>query len=323
MGGSCLPRARQMVIKLSQDRDKTVQLWDAQTGELQLMLEGHTSGITSVRKNTPLPTSFLRLQKKYNHTFKTQSVALSLFFCIMLVTNKMLNDRREVNCLAVSADRKYYRDGQTFVKRSLRPTEWQLSPLKGIVHVPRQGRERILNEAAAMRYIADNTNIPIPKLHCAFEDDGAVYLIMEYVEGSTMDELGVEQRTIVQQELDGHIKTLHALKSRKVGGPSGLVVPPYRVTRNSPRETWQLKESGVDEYVFCHNDLSQQNIIVDPVTLQIRAIIDWEYAGFYPEYFDLPFFKRLGQSVALDAELDDSEKLLSFLNSNLVSTRTF
>jgi len=236
----------------------------------------------------------------------------------MYVTNKSLNDRREPNCIAVTPDRKYYHDGSTFVKRSLRPTEWQIHPMKGHIHVPRQGRERILNEAAAMRYIADHTKIPIPKLHCAFEDDGAVYLVMEYVEGKTMDQLSAEQRNIVQQELDRHIETLHGLKSRTVGGPSGLVVPPYRVTRNSPREVWELKESKLDEYVFCHNDLSQQNVIVDPVTFQIRAIIDWEYAGFYPEFFDFPFFKRLGPSVALEGETDDTEKLLAFLSSHLV-----
>jgi len=236
----------------------------------------------------------------------------------MYVTNRSLNDRREPKCIAVSPERKYYRDGNTFVKRSLRTTEWQINPVRGVIHVPRQGRERVLNEASAMRYIADNTNIPITKLHCDFEDDGAVYLVMEYVEGNTMDQLSADQRKVVQLELDRHIETLHGLKSRIVGGPSGLVVPPHRVTLKSPREVWELKESEFDEYVFCHNDLSQQNVIVDPVTLQIRAIIDWEYAGFYPEFFDFPFFKRLGPSVALDDEVDDTEKLLEFLTSNLV-----
>ena len=76
--------------------------------------------------------------------------------------------------------------------------------MKSFVHVPRQGRERVLNEAAAIQYIANNTDIPIPKLHCSFEDDGATYLIMEYIEGVTTDELSDEQRNIVQQELQAH-----------------------------------------------------------------------------------------------------------------------
>jgi hypothetical protein len=84
----------------------------------------------------------------------------------MPVTPQMLNSRREKGCIAITADRKYYHVGDTFVKRSLRPSEWQTNPLKGTLHVPRQGRERALNEAAAMKYIAQMTDIPIPKLYC-------------------------------------------------------------------------------------------------------------------------------------------------------------
>jgi len=87
------------------------------------------------------------------------------------------------------------------------------------------------------------------------------------------------------------------------------------VTRKTAREHWDLKQSDSADFVFCHNDLSMQNVIVDPISLKIRAIIDWEYAGFYPEYFDTRFYKRLGPSIALEGEKDDSEELLDFLNS--------
>lgn len=62
-------------------------------------------------------------------------------------------------------------------------------------------------------------------------------------------------------------------------------------------------------------DLTMPNIIVDPVTFKIRAVLDWEYAGFYPEHFDRQFYKRSGASVALDGEEDDADELLNFLNS--------
>lgn len=61
-----------------------------------------------------------------------------------------------------------------------------------------------------------------------------------------------------------------------------------------------------------------QNTIVDPISLEIRAIIDWEYAGFYPAFFERKFYERLGPSVALEGEEDDSEKLLAFLNARHV-----
>ncbi|KAK4235309.1 hypothetical protein C8A03DRAFT_17940, partial [Achaetomium macrosporum] len=40
--------------------------------------------------------------------------------------------------------------------------------------------------------------------------------------------------------------------------------------------------------VCCHNDLSQDNVIVNPETLKVDAIIDWKYGGFWPEWFGEP-----------------------------------
>ena len=97
------------------------------------------------------------------------------------------------------------------------------------------------------------------------------------------------------------------------------VVPPFRVAQKTAKEYWDLENSEFEEFVFCHNDLSMQNTIVDPVSLKIRAIVDWEYAGFYPEFFERKFYERLGPSIALEGEEDDSEKLLAFLSSRETS----
>ena len=232
----------------------------------------------------------------------------------MPVTNRMLNRKKEDGCIAITAERKYYHVGETFVKRSLRPHEWQVS-LQGTIHVPRLGRERILNEAASLRFIREHTAIPVPTVHACFEDDEAVYLVTEYVQGEDMASLNEEQKGTVMKELERHLDTLRTLVSEKIGGPSGLVVPPYRVTKASLRDDWNLRSSEESEYVFCHNDLSQHNVIVDPQTLSIRAIVDWEYAGFYPTFFESRFFRRIGPSAAIGDEQDDSERLLEFLQS--------
>jgi thiamine kinase-like enzyme len=39
-------------------------------------------------------------------------------------------------------------------------------------------------------------------------------------------------------------------------------------------DNWHLGPSDRDEYTFCHNDVSQQNIVVDPNTLKFNAFID-------------------------------------------------
>lgn len=187
----------------------------------------------------------------------------------------MLNTRKEENWFAVTSERKYYQVGNTFIKRSLRPREWQVTA-KGTFNVPRSRRERLLNEAAAIIFIQEKTNIPVPVLHCSFKDDDAVYLIMENVEGMSMAELGDEQRATVQQELEQHLQTMQSLRSSRIGGPSGIVLLPYRATLHSIRDQWSPNESNSKEYVVCHNDLSQQNVVVDPDTMKIKAILDWE-----------------------------------------------
>ncbi|KAI0395401.1 kinase-like protein [Xylariaceae sp. FL0594] len=225
----------------------------------------------------------------------------------------------EEGCFAITFERKYYRRGGSFIKRTLRPTEFRTG-YRGL-HVPRLRMESLMNEAESLRYIRQHTDIPVPRVYCDFEDDDAYYLVTEYVEGVGMSDLSSDdQKAVVRRELESHLATLKkTLTFNRLGGPSGIVIPPYRVLRRTEPETdhqWRrLKPSDQKEYVFCHNDLSQQYVIVDPDTLKINAIIDWEYAGFYPASFEWPFYTRLGPSVAVKDEVDDSLELLEFLES--------
>lgn len=56
--------------------------------------------------------------------------------------------------------------------------------------------------------------------------------------------------------------------------------------------------------------------MLTPDTLQVRAILDWEYAGFFPAEFEAMFFRRLGPSVAVEGEENDGDKLLDILYEN-------
>jgi hypothetical protein len=64
----------------------------------------------------------------------------------------MLNTRKQENYAGISAEQKYYRVADTFVKRSLRPREWHIT-LKGTSHLPRSGRVRLLNDAAVINEV--------------------------------------------------------------------------------------------------------------------------------------------------------------------------
>lgn len=75
------------------------------------------------------------------------------------------------------------------------------------------------------------------------------------------------------------LNTLDTLKSSKLGGPTGIAIPPDRVSNLTEQDVWKFRESDTEDYVFCHNDLSQHNTLVDPATLKIIGIIGWEYPG--------------------------------------------
>lgn len=83
-----------------------------------------------------------------------------------------------------------------------------------------------MNEAESLQFVRKHTDVPVPSGRCHFEDDGAYYLITDYVEGVGMSDLEQEQKTTVRQELDVHVAKLRSLTSSRLGGPSGIVIPP-------------------------------------------------------------------------------------------------
>jgi thiamine kinase-like enzyme len=84
----------------------------------------------------------------------------------------------------------------------------------------------------------------------------------------------------------------------------------------SARHEWKMQLGKLGGLVFCHNDFSTHNIIVDLATLEVEAVVDWEYAGFYPAEFEGMYFRRPGPSVALEGEFNDEESLLKIMLEN-------
>ncbi|PMD60200.1 kinase-like protein [Hyaloscypha bicolor E] len=209
-------------------------------------------------------------------------------------------------------EREYSRFQDRFLKRSLRPTEYKLD-FRGQPYVPVANEARLENEAACLRFIKAATNIPVPEVLAAYEKDGSFFLWTEICHGIPMKELSVTDQAVVIKELEGHLRILQTLRSNRIGGPTGIICPPPRVSLHFPKDkVWPSISSSDDEFVFCHDDLSQFNVIVDKDTLTISGIIDWEFAGYYPSYFESPFYRSSKPSGAQVKDLPDTSKLISF-----------
>lgn len=68
-------------------------------------------------------------------------------------------------------------------------------------------------------------------------------------------------------------------------------------------------EEESEEYVFCHNDIGQHNVLVDAKSLEIKAIIDWKFSGFFPRWVEGALWKDVGHALTLG----DEDRLRSWL----------
>lgn len=59
------------------------------------------------------------------------------------------------------------------------------------------------------------------------------------------------------------------------------MIPPYRVMAKVVLQEWKMKPRASEDLVFCHNDFSTHNVVVNPATLKVMAVLDWECFGFY------------------------------------------
>ncbi|OAA34195.1 Protein kinase-like domain protein [Metarhizium rileyi] len=190
----------------------------------------------------------------------------------------------------------YYVTESVLIKRQPHPSELG-KDIHGHPVINPYIAERLRNEAAVLQYLRATTTIPVPEILDLQTANGLVYLKMSWVKGAI--ELGrvPAQRieaavTAVSSQLESEIlPQLRNLRSDRMGSPDAdlPIIPPERF--------WEWKENRrwpaiAGDYAFCHLDLDRQNILVNPDTYKIVAIVDWEMAGFFPPEWELPFWKQ-------------------------------
>ncbi|OAA57878.1 Protein kinase-like domain protein [Niveomyces insectorum RCEF 264] len=180
---------------------------------------------------------------------------------------------------------------------------------------------RVRREVEAMAYVHGHTSVPVPRvLESHFDtDDNDSWFRMERVGGSPLDQAwpemsdGSRARTI--HLLKSYFAQLHAVCPPEpgwIGSCSGgtaydhrlnslFAYGPFKNTadfhdflvapiRNCPNpqlaEKYRTQFPDTHKIVFAHADLSWEHIFVDPRTGDVTGIIDWEMAGFWPEWWE-------------------------------------
>lgn len=235
-----------------------------------------------------------------------------------------------------------------------------------LVKKSQNGRhDRLLKEIENMKFVAEHTTIPIPKVLAVLTaDDGiTTYLVMNYIPAPTVAEawptLTPAEKEEVTLELAKHLRHLHNLRPASPAMFSGCNGGPlpgnlydlhiYGKSRQSPGYDLEKMESSLQysqhgkrvlhhkyngpfyseaEWIatlwarcfdwnprmhrafrkmtevtfcdhtaqFCHGDLQLQNMLLERIPAEDRkdeftnpfrvTLIDWEAAGWYPEFWD-------------------------------------
>lgn len=172
------------------------------------------------------------------------------------------------------------------------------------------------NEAIALRFVKAHTTIPVPEVISSDWDR----VTMEYIEGQTLQQawpvLTSSQRSEILAQLSDYIAQMRSLGGISLGrlDGQGVVVPSFMertggpfgtlsefhdwlasplTERNSRSIYWhQITTQLGAEYpiVLTHADIAARNIMIRDG--RIVAIIDWESAGWYPEYWEYVFAMR-------------------------------
>ncbi|KJZ80059.1 hypothetical protein HIM_00773 [Hirsutella minnesotensis 3608] len=179
-----------------------------------------------------------------------------------------------------------------------------------------------LAEAHAMRFIAQHTTIPVPKVYCAFNHKGKTYIVMSRIKGRMAwrgwhdrpDES--KRRVLAQLELlVAQIRALNPPSGLSVAGVNGgpicdrrlpprLFWGPFATIRDFHEElvnganldtdyehlspalcdlfTFYRQPSG--RSVLTHGDLSSLNVLVKGD--EVVGIVNWETAGWLPSYWE-------------------------------------
>ncbi|KAH7405720.1 kinase-like domain-containing protein [Phaeosphaeria sp. MPI-PUGE-AT-0046c] len=163
-----------------------------------------------------------------------------------------------------------------------------------------------LSEAWTMRYVANHTSIPVPRVYCAFSIRNRAYIVMDRIHGDPVGARWVwrpeESKAKILDQLKKMIEDMRCvtlpegvgvahvcggpLHDPRVPGPS-MDFGPFRTTQDfhKPEISKLISEQELQSsLVFTHGDLSSLNILVSGD--EVVGIVDWETAGWYPSYWE-------------------------------------
>lgn len=199
---------------------------------------------------------------------------------------------------------------------------WELGPEWLLKDEPTKEAGKDL---VSVEYLRRHTTIPLVPEMSSFQSGSRLLVLSRRVKGCPLadiiDSLTPDERKVYAEEVVKHIIKLRTITSNTMESVDGKLLRDWSVTQGlSPRqynhigrtedEWWDkvlapglsgCPQETVDKlrqnfpacapYTFTHGDLGAQNIIVN--NGHVAAIIDWEFAGFYPAWEESRALERI------------------------------
>ncbi|KAK3940148.1 kinase-like protein [Diplogelasinospora grovesii] len=196
--------------------------------------------------------------------------------------------------------------------------------LEGPDSVRKRGESSLLRrEVEAMNYVQRHTSIPIPTILEVHLDDKSndenSWILMQRLPGlqlgTAWPKMDGKARSETIRQLKSYLEQLHQLRppgAGWIGSASGgpaydhrlsnmstcgpfasvaefhdfLVAPVRQCPRPELVSKYRSQLPDTYDVRFAHADLSWENILVDVSTGKVTGILDWEMAGFWPEWWE-------------------------------------
>ncbi|EKJ76925.1 hypothetical protein FPSE_02923 [Fusarium pseudograminearum CS3096] len=189
--------------------------------------------------------------------------------------------------------------------------------------VVKVGKRITLGEGEALK-IAVSAGIPAPSVRdTCTTSDGEVRITMDYIPGESLEKLwpdmSVDQKKDIAQQIRQIVEKMRSITPPTdfIGACDGteirdtrvhftyhslpcrdekafnefLLTALYEPTPPLLREAFSRRLRTDHRVVFSHCDLAPRNILVQDG--KIQGLVDWEDAGWYPEYWEyVKFFQR-------------------------------
>ncbi|KAK5175653.1 uncharacterized protein LTR77_000792 [Saxophila tyrrhenica] len=153
-----------------------------------------------------------------------------------------------------------------------------------------------IGEAHALKF-GRELQMPVPVVHETRSlREGGIEICMDFIPGQPLEDIwptmSAEQKTSIALQLRQIVTTMRS-RYRPSNLALELAEADQRWIATPPAIRTSISRSLRTDHrvVFTHGDLNPRNIIVENGT--IKALLDWEFAGWYPEYWEyVKFFER-------------------------------